>query len=85
MKNKKNILKELVQLVDETVDESIFSLRREITNFDNIWLPSEEFKLENQANFIKYIGYNTVIVQDIKGIIYYLNGTTLELIEKKNI
>lgn len=47
MKNKKNILKELVQLVDETVDESIFSLRREITNFDNIWLPSEEFKLEN--------------------------------------
>lgn len=85
MKKKSKTLKELVGLVDETVDECIFSIRREYTNFDNIWVPTEEFVLEHQANFIKYIGFNTVIVQDVKGVIYYLLGSTLQLINKQKI
>ena len=71
MKRNNTKLKELVGLIDETVDECIFSIRRECTNFDNIWIPTEEFQLEAFSNFIKYVGFNTVVVQDIDGMIYY--------------
>ena len=65
-------MSDLVTLIDETVDEVIDHVRKETTNFDNVWLPSEEFPLDNKSNFIKYLGYNTVLVQDIKGNVFYL-------------
>ena len=54
-------LQQLAALVDEKVDECIFAIRREYTNFENSWLPTEEFVLEAPSHFVKFIGYNTVI------------------------
>ena len=85
MKRNNTKLKELVGLIDETVDECIFSIRRECTNFDNIWIPTEEFQLEAFSNFIKYVGFNTVVVQDIDGMIYYLSGSSLTLVHKAKL
>lgn len=62
MKKNNAKLKELVGLIDETVDECIFAVRKEMTNFDNIWIPTEEYALEAASHFIKYVGFNTVIV-----------------------
>lgn len=85
MKRNNTKLKELVGLIDETVDECIFSIRRECTNFDNIWIPTEEFQLEASSHFIKYVGFNTVVVQDVDGMIYYLSGSTLTLVHKAKV
>lgn len=38
--------------------------------------------LEAASHFVKFVGYNTVIAQDVKGTIYYLNGSTLSLMHK---
>lgn len=82
LKRNNKTLKSLVTLIDDTFDECIFSIRKEFTNFDNSWLPTEEFPLEAASHFIKFIGYNTVVTQDVKGTIYYLHGTTLQLLFK---
>ena len=82
LKKNNKTLKTLVTLIDDTFDECIFSIRREFTNFDNAWLPTEEFPLEAASHFIKFVGYNTIIVQDVKGMVYYLSGTTLQLLFK---
>jgi hypothetical protein len=77
LKMNSKTLQQLVSLVDEKVNECIFAIRREYTSFDNSWLPTEEFVLEAHSHFVKFVGFNTVIAQDIKGTIYYLNATTL--------
>lgn len=54
-------MRDLEDLVDDLVDDIIGAVRKENTNFDNNWLPSYEFVLDAPANFVKYVGINTVV------------------------
>ena len=59
-------LRDLEDLVDDLVDDIIGTVRKEHTGFDNNWLPTFEFVLDAPANFVKYVGINTVVCQDNK-------------------
>ena len=52
--------------MDDLVDDIINEVRKEHTNFDNNWPPLYEFILDTPAQFVKYVGINTVICQDQK-------------------
>ena len=78
-------LDDLVTLINDTVDDCIFAVRRKYTDFDNSWLPTEEFPLEAASHFIKYVGFNTLVVQDVSGTIYYLAANSLQLVNKSKI
>ena len=49
MKQKKQstTLKDLAELIEDTVDEIIGAVRKEKTNFDNAWLPTHEVELDS--------------------------------------
>jgi len=78
----KTTLKDLAELIEDTVDEIIGAVRKEKTNFDNAWLPTHEVELDSQASFVKYVGFNTVVVQDNKFQVYFFTGDEL-LLQKK--
>jgi hypothetical protein len=82
-KKQATTLKDLAELIEDTVDEIIGAVRKEKTNFDNAWLPTHEVELDSQASFVKYVGYNTVVVQDIKFQVYFFTGDEL-LLQKKS-
>jgi len=54
-------MRDLEDLVDDLVDDIISSVRKEHTNFDNNWLPLHEFILETPAQFVKFVGINTIM------------------------
>ena len=68
--------------MDDLVDDIINAVRKEHTNFDNNWLPLYEFILDNPAQFVKYVGINTVVCQDQKMQLYFFTGDELELKQK---
>ena len=57
-------LNDLEDLVDDLVDDIIGAIRKEHTNFDNNWLPTFEIMLDNPAQFVKFVGINTLVCQD---------------------
>lgn len=68
--------------MDDLVDEIINSVRKEHTNFDNNWLPHTEFNLDAPAQFVKYVGINTLICQDSKMMVYFFSSDELEIRQK---
>ena len=72
-------LRDLEDLVDDLVDDIIGTVRKEHTGFDNNWLPTFEFVLDAPANFVKYVGINTVVCQDNKMQIYFFSADELEV------
>ena len=73
---------DLEELVEDTVDEIITAVRKEHTNFDDVWLPQNEFILDAQSTFVKFVGYNIVVCQDKLNQVYFFSGDELKL-EKK--
>ena len=69
-------------LVDDLVDDIINAVRKEHTNFDNEWLPLYEFVLESPAQFVKYVGINTIICQDQRMQLYFFSADELEIKQK---
>jgi len=61
----RNQMEDLEDLIEDTIDDVIEGVRKEKTNFDNSWLPMNEVELDAQAQFVKYIGYNLLLVQDL--------------------
>lgn len=76
-------LSDLEDLVDDLVDEIIGSVRKEHTNFDNNWLPHYEFQLDAPSQFVKFVGFNTLICQDSKMQLYFFSADELELKTKQ--
>ena len=81
-KKQNNTLKDLAELIEDTVDEIIGAVRKEKTNFDNAWLPTHEVELDYQSTFVKYVGFNLLVVQDNKFQLYFFSGDEL-LLQKK--
>ena len=75
-------MKDLKELIEDSVDEIIGQIRREKTNFDNAWLPTHEVELEAQSTFVKFVGFNLLVVQDNNFTIYFFTGDELLLQQK---
>jgi len=75
-------MEDLEDLIEDTIDEVIEGIRKEKTGFDNSWLPAHEVDLDTQATFVKFIGYNLVIVQDLRHTLYFFTADELELQRK---
>ena len=76
------MINDFEDLVDDLGDEIIGSIRKELTNFDNSWLPHYEFTLDAPSEFVKYVGFNMLICQDLEKKIYFFTGDELELKQK---
>ena len=61
-KKQATTLKDLSELIEDTVDEIIGAVRKEKTNFDNAWLPTHEVELDAQSTFVKFVGFNLLVV-----------------------
>ena len=75
-------MEDLEDLIEDTIDDVIEGVRKEKTNFDNAWLPTADFELDAQAQFVKYVGYNLVIAQDVRHTLYFFSADELVLQRK---
>jgi hypothetical protein len=75
-------MEDLEDLIEDTIDDVIEGVRKEKTGFDNSWLPAHEFDLDAQATFVKFVGYNQVIAQDVRHTLYFFTADDLQLQRK---
>ena len=64
-KRQLTIIHDLEDFIDELADEVIGSVRKIQTNFDNQWLPHYEVELDAPSQFVKYVGFNIIVCQDL--------------------
>ena len=75
----KSTLEDLEDLIEDTIDDVIEGVRKEKTSFDNSWIPTYEVDLDAPAQFVKFVGYNLLLVQDVQNSLYFFTADELVL------